>query len=141
MITTVLDPNVIVSAAITPRGAPARIFEEWQEGAIDLVVCPTLLREVREVLARPRISRYIDRSDAERLLDLIERSATVLPDPSAIAPVSRDPDDDYLFALALEAGAVFVSGDDDVLAVGSVGVRVLRPAAFLQVILGPGSAR
>jgi predicted nucleic acid-binding protein len=53
----VFDANVFVSAAIQ-RGASHRIVMSWLAGAAEfqLVMCPTLLAEVREVLiARPRL--------------------------------------------------------------------------------------
>ena len=58
----------------------------------------------------------------------------MFPDPSHIPSVCRDPDDDYLFALAHDANGVLVSGDGDVLAVQEPSVRVLTPAALVTVL-------
>lgn len=59
----------------------------------------------------------------------LERKAEVWPDPSSIPRVSRDPDDDYLFALAESAEvSVVVSGDGDVHDVAVPGIRVLTSA-------------
>lgn len=52
----VLDPNVLISAAISAAGAPREILLAWTRGSFELVVSPLLLDELRDVLARPRVS-------------------------------------------------------------------------------------
>ena len=57
----VIDANVFVSAAIQ-RGASYRIIESWLNGSagFQIVMCPVLLGEVREVLTtRPRLRKWI----------------------------------------------------------------------------------
>jgi uncharacterized protein len=54
-------------------------------------------------------------------------------DPPDPPPVTRDPGDDYLVALAVRAGAdVLVSGDSDLTGPKIAGVTVLTPRAFLE---------
>jgi predicted nucleic acid-binding protein len=98
------------------------------------------MQELRRAFAYAKILRYVSRDEAVRMIQALEAGAVALPDPTRVPAVCRDPDDDYLFALALGAGAVLVSGDAGVLAVTDAGVRVVRPAAFAQLLEGPGNA-
>ncbi|MGH2892355.1 MAG: PIN domain-containing protein, partial [Solirubrobacteraceae bacterium] len=49
---TVVDPNVLVSAAISPAGPPRQIVAAWIDGRFELVISPALLDELRK-RARP----------------------------------------------------------------------------------------
>lgn len=72
---------------------------------------------------------------------LLAELADVIEPPPLPAPVCRDPDDDELLALALTAQAdLIVSGDDDLLVLGSFeGVPIVNAAEALRLIDG-GSA-
>ncbi len=108
----VLDVNVLVSALLSPDGAPARVLVAWLEGAFELIVSPRLLDELRRVLAYPKISRRIPPDDAALLLRWVAEQAVAVQDPEEDPPVrSTDPGDDYLIALAASADALLVSGD------------------------------
>lgn len=108
----VLDVNVLISALLSPDGAPARVLAAWAEGAFELVVSPRLLDELERVLAYPKISRRIRPDDAAQFVRLIAEQAVALPDAEGGVPLqSPDPGDDYLIALAATADAMLVSGD------------------------------
>jgi uncharacterized protein len=98
----VVDANVLISAALSPRGAPARVLRAWLDGAFELVVSPLLLDELERALAYPKLRERIPQEEAVRLVDLLRRSASLVDDPDAPPPVtSPDPGDDYLLALAV----------------------------------------
>jgi predicted nucleic acid-binding protein len=42
----VLDPNVLISAALSSQGPSAQILREAREGSFEPVVCPALLGEL-----------------------------------------------------------------------------------------------
>lgn len=108
----VLDPNVLVSAAISPAGPPRQIVAAWINGRFELVISPALLDELRDVLHRPKFRRWISGAVAREFVDGLADDAVVLDGPPALPGVSPDPDDDYLIALARAAGADYlVSGD------------------------------
>ena len=132
----VIDANVFVSAAIR-TGPPHQVVEAWlRDGAFDVIVCPNLLNEVREILTqRPRLRRWIDQSTAEDFLATVEAFATLVPDPDNVESVTRDPDDDYLVALARTHGADhIISGDKDLLEWASQDRFVLSPSAFADLL-------
>jgi putative PIN family toxin of toxin-antitoxin system len=130
----VLDPNVIVSAALSRDGAPAKVLRAWMDGSYELVVSPWLLTELRRVFGYPKIARRVTQHDAGELLDLLHRHAQSVDDPTdPPAVTSPDPDDDYLIALAEEANAVIVSGDAHLHSVADY-IPVYTPAAFLTLL-------
>lgn len=114
MIRVVLDPNVIVSAAIGREGAspPSQTIKLWYEGVIEVVASPTLLSELSAVLARPKLRRYVTPAEAERIVASLQAEALIVPDPALEPGLTADPRDDYLVALARAAGVTaLVSGD------------------------------
>jgi putative PIN family toxin of toxin-antitoxin system len=130
----VLDPNVLISALISPRGAPARVLRAWLDGAFELVVSPLLLAELERALAYPKLRARIGADDAARVVDWLRRSAVVAEDQGGSPPVtSPDPGDDYVLALAVTERAALISGDRDVLSLGGE-LPIHSPAEFLQVI-------
>jgi putative PIN family toxin of toxin-antitoxin system len=131
----VLDPNVVVSAAIRSDGAPARCVHAHAEGRFELVVSPLLLGELRAVLRRRKFRPYLTLEQADRLVEALARSAMVVDDPPAAEAVSRDPADDYLVALARASSAhVLVTGDRDLLELELGDMTVATPRAFLEVL-------
>jgi predicted nucleic acid-binding protein len=52
----VFDPNVLVSAAISRRGAPRELLDRWERDEFELIVSAEVLFELKEVLARPKFA-------------------------------------------------------------------------------------
>jgi putative PIN family toxin of toxin-antitoxin system len=126
-----------VSAALgrSPQSPSVRILDAALDGRIELVMSPALLDETADVLSRPRIRKRLSADDAQLFLADVAAQVVMLADPLDPPSVCRDPDDDYLVALAVIAGAdVLVSGDDDLLAVGPerTGVEVLTPGQLID---------
>lgn len=133
----VLDTNVLVSALISPAGAPARLLLELRAGAFELVVSPALLAELREVLARPPFRKYASQDEVAAYVQAIERDAIVMEDPVPSAErTAPDPDDEYLVSLARAARVdALVSGDGRLLEL-RVRLPVKSPAEFLASLAG-----
>jgi putative PIN family toxin of toxin-antitoxin system len=129
----VIDANVFVSAAIQ-RGASHRIIDAWLSGnaEFDIVMCPELLGEIREVLTtRPRLRKWITLEDATLFVETIEATVDLVDDPAEVLAETRDPDDDYLIALARTHQAdLIVSGDKDLLEWKEQRPPVVTPAQF-----------
>jgi uncharacterized protein len=103
------------------------------QASYELIVCPRLIDGVRDVLDRPRLRKRISAEDAGVFVEAISMLPNQVPDPSEIAVVTRDADDDYLVALAREHEAVWiVTGADDLLEWEEQSPRTIAPAAFEQ---------
>jgi uncharacterized protein len=130
----VLDANVLISAVLSPTGAPARLLLAWQAGAFELMLSPALLAELARALGYAKRSRLVPAADADTYVDWLERTATVARDPDGPPPVRTvDPDDDYLVTLAADQRAMLVSGDRHLLALAG-DFPVITPAGFLATI-------
>jgi putative PIN family toxin of toxin-antitoxin system len=112
----VIDPNVWVSAVINPYGTPARVVGAVADGAITAVVTQHLLDELAAVLIRPKFRRWISVADAIAFVESLGGHADLRDDPGPPNTGVRDPNDDYLVALAEAADAMIVTGDNDLLA-------------------------
>ena len=129
----VVDPGVLVSAIITPRGPPAEIVRAIREDRLALVVSPHLLAELLGVLQREKFRRYVTLEEVELYVAGIASHAETRPDPPAGDPIARDPNDDYLVALARAAHAdAIVSGDEDLLVLELIDPRILSPSGLIQ---------
>jgi putative PIN family toxin of toxin-antitoxin system len=127
----VLDPGVLVSALITPKGGPAKLLLSASAGSFELVVSPLLLEELGSVLRREKFRRYVDLDVVAAYLDLLHHDAEVAADPETPPPIRcADPDDDYLIALAHSQSAALVSGDRHLLELAGR-IPVFSPAEFL----------
>ena len=71
--TFIVDTNVVVSSLITRNDTAAvcRILDAMLDGAFAFALSPSLLSEYRQVLLRPKIARYHQRTaeDIDRLLE------------------------------------------------------------------------
>jgi len=131
----VLDPGVLVSAIITPHGPTGQLIAAIRTGRIRPVVCPHLVDELTGVLRRPKFRRFLTIDEGNQAVEYFTRVAEHQDDPSDVPRRSRDPNDDYLLALAVNAEAVaLVSGDKDLTTVDADNVTVLTPAALIELL-------
>jgi putative PIN family toxin of toxin-antitoxin system len=138
MLRVVADANVLVSAALarSPQSPSVLIFDAALDSRIELVTSPALLREVAKVLARPRLRKYISADEAARFVaDLAAQTALTVDPPGPRPTVCRDPDDDYLVALAKASNAeAVISGDGDLHAIdpSELAVEILTPRQLVE---------
>ncbi len=91
--------------------------------------------EFGEVIGRTKFETILRRAGRPRtqILSEILQLAEIIDPPPLTTPVCRDPDDDKLLALARAAKAdIIISGDQDLLTLGSFhDIRILNPAEVL----------
>ena len=111
-------------------------INSFERGEFQLFFAQELLEECREVLARPKFAQQIGANQAAVVLELVRSRATFVQLPSAIPAISRDPSDDKYLLCAEVGGCDFlVSGDPDLLDVGSHGsAKIVKPAEFLAIL-------
>lgn len=134
----VLDTNVVLSALLW-RGTPYRLLDAIRSHReVSLVTSPALLDELAGVLTRPSASRrlaMIGRTAHNVLADYVE-AVTIVEPEHVPRVVPNDVDDDQVIAAAIAAGADWiVSGDADLLSMGShQGIPILTAAQAAQQI-------
>jgi putative PIN family toxin of toxin-antitoxin system len=127
----VLDPNVIVSALISPGRSPARLLHHWITGGYELVVSPMLLTDLSRTLCHPTIRERLSEVECDDLLEVIRRQAEFEDDGTGPAiDGSGDAGDDYLIALAAASGSLIVTGDQHLLELRDR-LPVMSPSEFL----------
>lgn len=128
----VIDSNVLISARLSPRGAPGRLLAAWLDERFELIVSPALLAELAGVLERPKFRRWLTAGEARAFVRTLRVSAMLIDDPPPQHHDLRDPDDSHLLTLARQAKVDYlVSGDGDLTSLESAQPPVITPADFL----------
>lgn len=90
-----------------------------------------LIGELRDVLARRRLRRWVSEAAAAEYVDGLTDAAQVVADPPAQPGLSPDPEDDYLITLARASGADYlVSGDHHLTDLAAPSPPILTPRQF-----------
>jgi putative PIN family toxin of toxin-antitoxin system len=126
----VVDVNVLISGVLSANGSSAEILRASRDGQFELVVSGSLLAELKRTLADPTLRTRIPPEKAAAFATWVRDQASLAEDPASPPPVgSRDPDDDYLLALAIHRRAYLLTGDKDLLVL-SDDLPILTPAQF-----------
>jgi putative PIN family toxin of toxin-antitoxin system len=131
----ILDTNILLSALLSPLGAPAKLLDAWERNSFTLVTCDALIAEFREVAGRPFFRARLRASAAELIAaDLHEFSFSCRDLRSG--PVAPDPKDSYLLALAESSQAEFlVTGDKELLSLKQhKSTRMITPATMIEIL-------
>lgn len=106
--------------------------------AVEFVVSIRLLAELADVLGREKFRSYFTTDEADQYLQGLRDRAVLIGDHAQITPVCRDPDDDYLVALARAADVgALISGDADLTTLDLPDLDVLTPRALLDRLAPP----
>jgi putative PIN family toxin of toxin-antitoxin system len=142
----VFDCVVFLQAAGYPRGPARACFELTTQGKVTLHVSAEILREVREVLARPELRKRFSRLTpewAEEFMKDAEATAKVAADIPRVYELKRDPKDEAYLNLAIATAASYlVTRDKDMLDLMNdktfhekyPNLTILDPVAFLDAI-------
>jgi putative PIN family toxin of toxin-antitoxin system len=116
------------------------LIEQIRAGTLVLITSPVLLAELDGVIRRAKFHAIPARSrtDPDRILAELRRLAEMVDPPPLPAPVSRDPDDDAVLALAAAAQAdLIVSGDADLFVPGvHAGIPIVDAGTAIARIIG-----
>jgi hypothetical protein len=131
----ILDTNILLSALLSPLGAPAKLLDVWERKTITLAACDALIAELRDVAGRPFFRARLRASAAELLAAGLRDFSLFCRDlPSG--PVAPNPKDSFLLALAEAGQADFlVTGDKELLCLKqSQSTRIITPAAMIEIL-------
>jgi len=129
----VMDTNIVVSAAISSDGTPARIFELFLEKSILNYTTDEIIDEISEVIDRPLLG--IDKDYKKFILDNFKLLSVIIK-PTFDEDAVPDKDDNKFINCALSAKADIISGDSHLLKLGSYkGVKILSAKQFLDKVL------
>jgi putative PIN family toxin of toxin-antitoxin system len=86
-------------------------------------------------LRREKFRPFLSLEEADEFVAAVIQAAELEQDPPEVPPVTRDPKDDYLVALAISTGVdALVSGDDDLVQLAAPPVNVRTPRSLLDAI-------
>lgn len=134
----VIDTNILISGSLW-FGPPAELLTSALAGKAGLFLSPPILRELRDVLQRPKFAARLAAVD-ETPESLTERFRSACHEvlPASIAPLPdlRDPDDLHVLACAIAAEAdAIVTGNLDLLTLGSyAGIPIIRVSQALALL-------
>lgn len=128
----VIDTNVLVSSLLVAHSVPDQavrlaLFEHR------VLISEAVLAEIRAVLGRKKLARFIAPKVRAAFLDHLARVAINVPVDTAVSGC-RDPRDDKFLELAVNGKADYLlTGDEDLLVMDPFReVRIVTPMAFLK---------
>ena len=128
----VLDTNVLLSALVSPHGAPDAIYRAWRAARFEIVTSVIQLDELRRASRYPKFKTVLQPHHVGAMVNNLQRAVVLERLPSDIE--ADDPFDAYLLGMALVGEAEFlVTGDHraGLLERGHIGrTRIVTPAAF-----------
>jgi putative PIN family toxin of toxin-antitoxin system len=131
----VIDTNIFISAALSSKGAPARLVQHVL-AQHRLVFSQPTFDELRTRLYRPKFDPYISLEQRESLLHDVNACAHWV-DIGEPAVYCRDRDDDKFIETARQAQAHYlVSGDSDLLELAPLPLLQIISAQQALVVLG-----
>ncbi len=133
----VLDTNVLLSGLLW-HGTPHALMEQVRAGTFSLVISEDLIAELARTITRAKFQTVLARSgiDPQQMLAEIRRLAEIIDPTPLTTPVSRDPADDNVLALAAAAQAdLIISGDGDLLVLGTYAdIPIITPAQAFAML-------
>lgn len=132
----VLDVNVLISAAITPRGEARRILHQ-AETEYTLLLSDFILRQVEQVLGYPHIQSHyshMTKADIADYIAYLQETGDLIIE-TTVVDASPDPEDNRILAAA-------VDGQADYLVTGNLAhfpsahgqTKILSLAAFRDLL-------
>jgi len=136
MIRAVMDTNVLVAGLRSPKGASHELLARLRAGDWALVISNTVLGEYHEILHRESESVGLTHREADSYIDGLCELAERYSPATRWQPVANDPDDEAIIQLAREAQVLYLVTHNirDVSRAAQFGVRVVRPAEFLEIL-------
>ena len=134
----VIDTNVFVSALRSSRGASHRLLTLVGGQGFEIALSVPLVVEYEDVAKRQTDATGLTYEDVDDIIDYLCSVAHLQEIHFLWRPVLRDPGDDHVLELAVEAGCRFVVTHNirDFAGSEQFGVTAITPGEFLRRIGG-----
>lgn len=147
----VFDCNIFVQFLLNPNSVAAKCLEAVQNGKAKLFFSKETLEEIRDVILRPNILSRLPAADEFQIETFIEHITSISTFIDSVLhsfDFERDPKDEIIIDLAVEAEADYiVSRDNDLLDLMTGytaeckdfrrrfrGLKIVNPVEFLVII-------
>ena len=132
----VFDTNALISAAILPNSASRKALTLATQ-KFQLVSSQAILDELSGVIERPHLDKYFSAGNTRFSFLMLVAQLSQNVETHSIITDCRDPDDNKILELAVDASAkIIVCGDNDLLVLNPYrGIEILRPHEFLARFL------
>ncbi|MRS65945.1 putative toxin-antitoxin system toxin component, PIN family [Larkinella terrae] len=126
----IIDTNLWISFLLTKDFS--KFDQVFADQTLILLFSQELLDEFIEVARRPKFKRYFSLTDLQDLVEQISLRAEFVTIASEVT-ICRDPKDNFLLALAIDAKAThLITGDKDLLDIQKFeSTTILTIAAYL----------
>ena len=130
----VIDTSILISAALSPAGKPARVVRTVSQTG-RLVFTARTFEEFSSRIRRPKFDRYFRADGRELFLNAVISAATWVEITGKLK-ACRDPEDDKFLETAVVAVAdCIVTGDGDLLVLDQFQqIPILTAARFLELV-------
>ncbi len=134
----VFDVSTLVGAAIRRDSVPELALQHALSHD-QVAVSEAMLAELIDVLARPRLTRFLDPDLRDDVLSRVHAFGILFVPTEAVTDCRDAKDNKYLDLALASAADGIVSSDGDLLVLHPWrGVRILRPAEYLAGAKGQG---
>ena len=142
MLRAMLDTNILLAALWSQTGASHQILRELLAGKWIAAIENHLVTEYDEVLKRQANDLAMSLSEIDAVLDGLCAIAERWKLSPGWIPVLRDPDDEPILQLAVEARIPYIVSRNirDFEGAECYGITIIQPADFLKLIRQPSQS-
>ena len=104
----VIDTNILVSALLSPYGAPAQVFDHVLNGSVVMCFDSRIIAEYQDVLSRPKF--MFNQRAVSLIIDfIVQTGISYVPEPMDVD--FHDPDDKVFYEVAVQVEGYLVTGN------------------------------
>ncbi len=129
----ILDTMIVAEAAVNPRGPSGSLLRAADRGVFQTITSWHQLLEIGRTLSkRWAMQRGLTEDDASAFVDAYAAISRVAQDRSSDWPLTADPGDNFIIALAQNTHALIVTRDGGLLKHHPEPVTVIKPGTFVR---------
>jgi hypothetical protein len=133
----VIDANLFASGLIKSDSNPGRILDLIKRNHVELILSPSVIREIKRILLYPRLQKYHQKTaqEIDAYFEDVLMFAWLVEGEVNVDIIKDDPSDNKYLACAYEGEADYiVSGDHHLLDKETYqGIAIVNAKAFLNV--------